>query len=58
MSEYPQLVTAKQAANMLQISKSKLYLLLKSGELGSVHIGRCRRITKNQVLDYVRSLNA
>jgi excisionase family DNA binding protein len=53
MSEYPVLVTAKQAAKLLNVSRSQIYILMKSGRLGSVHIGRSRRITKDQVLEFV-----
>jgi excisionase family DNA binding protein len=57
MSEYPMLVTAHQVAKLLGISRSQVYVLLKSGRLGSVHIGRSRRITKQQVTDFVGSLS-
>lgn len=57
MSEYPMLVTAHQVAKLLGISRSQVYVLLKSGRLGSVHIGRSRRITKQQVIDFVGSLS-
>jgi excisionase family DNA binding protein len=52
----PLLITTKQAARVLGISRSQVYVLLKSGQLESVHIGRSRRITKEQVIDYVRAL--
>ena len=55
--EYPQLITTAEAAHMLRISKSKVWKLMKDGHLGSVTIGRSRRITKDQVLDFVRSLH-
>ena len=57
MSEYPMLVTASQVARLLGISRSQVYVLMKSGRLGSVHIGRSRRITKQQVSDFVGSLS-
>ena len=56
MSEYPMLVTANQVARLLGVSRSQVYVLMKSGQLGSVQIGRSRRITKDQVLDFVRGL--
>ena len=56
MSEYPVLITVRQAANLLNISRSQVYVLLKSGRLGSVHIGRSRRITKQHVLEFVGHL--
>ena len=54
--DYPQLISTKQAAHMLGISRSQVYVLMKDGRLGSVSIGRSRRITKDQVLDFVRGL--
>jgi excisionase family DNA binding protein len=51
------LITTKQVAQVLGISRSQVYVLLKSGELESVHIGRSRRISKEQVIDYVRGLS-
>lgn len=56
MTEGPLLITTKQVAQVLGISRSQVYVLLKSGQLESVQIGRCRRISREQVIDYVRSL--
>lgn len=57
MIEGPLLITTKQVAQVLGISRSQVYVLLKSGELESVHIGRSRRISKEQIIDYVRGLS-
>ena len=38
------LLTAREAANLLGIGRSTIYLLLRSGDRESVHIGTCRRI--------------
>jgi excisionase family DNA binding protein len=38
------LFTPEEAANQLRIGRSVLYLLLKSGRLDSVKVGRSRRI--------------
>jgi len=54
--EYPQLITVPQAAKLLGISRSKTYTLLKDGQLGSVHIGRSRRISREQFFDFVKGL--
>lgn len=56
MTEGPLLITTKQVAQVLGISRSQVYVLLKSGQLESVHIGRSRRISRDQVINYVRSL--
>ena len=55
--EYPQLITALQAARLLGVSRSQIYVLMKTGRLKSVHIGRSRRITREQVLDFVKGLS-
>ncbi len=38
------LVSPREAATLLGIGHSKLYLLLQNGELDSLKIGSCRRI--------------
>ena len=40
----PILLTATGAARALGIGRSKLYELLQTGVLESIHIGACRRI--------------
>ena len=48
--------TVMQVANMLNVSRSQIYTLFASGELGSVHVGGCRRITENQLNTYLGKL--
>jgi excisionase family DNA binding protein len=43
------LLTAEQAAEMLNIGRCKVYDLLRTGELESVKIGRLRRIPVDNV---------
>jgi excisionase family DNA binding protein len=50
------LLTPIEAATMLGIGRSKLYELLASGNLASVHIGSCRRVPLDALLDYVAQL--
>ncbi len=38
------LLTPTEAATALGIGRSKVYELLQSGQLQSVHIGACRRV--------------
>ena len=45
----PLLFSPTEAATILNISRSQLYLLLKEGGLGSLKIGRSRRISVNQI---------
>jgi excisionase family DNA binding protein len=52
------LLSPSEAAEALSIGRSKLYELLASGQLDSVHIGSCRRIPLAAVMDYVQGLEA
>lgn len=50
------LLTAPEAARALGISRSKLYQLLRDGEIRSVRIGRSRRVPWDALGAYVNSL--
>lgn len=50
------LLTVEEAAEVLNISRSKLYELLQGDVLGSVKIGKVRRIPTDAVHEYVASL--
>lgn len=52
----PLLLTAEQAATALAICRTKVYELLRSGELESVQIGASRRIPTAALEDYVQRL--
>ena len=54
--ELPILYTPKQAAGVLGISRSTVYNLLKDGQLGSIHIGRSRRIAQVHMTRYIENL--
>ena len=58
MSDLPILFTATQVAKIMGISRSQVYVLLNKGQLGSVHIGRSRRITREQVDEFISTLTA
>ena len=47
------LLTIAEASQVLAISRSKLYDLLNSGHLPSVHIGRSRRVRMTDLEDFV-----
>jgi excisionase family DNA binding protein len=47
------LLTVTEASQVLAISRSKLYELLNSGHLPSVHIGRSRRIRMKDIEYFV-----
>lgn len=52
------LLTVEEAADLLNIGKTKTYALVKSGELKSVLIGRLRRIHIDAINEYAASLSA
>jgi len=56
MTEMPMLFTPVQAAKIMNVSRSHVYTMMNKGELGSVNIGRCRRITVSQINDFIASL--
>ncbi|MGE5764441.1 MAG: helix-turn-helix domain-containing protein [Mycobacterium leprae] len=47
-----------EVAEIVGISRSKIYMLLASGELRSVAIGRSRRITREDLERYIERLRA
>ena len=50
------LLTPIEAAIALGIGRSKVYELLQSGQLQSVHIGRCRRVPADAIHRFAQSL--
>ena len=50
------LMNPREAAEMLSISRSKLYELLADGKLSSVRIDGCRRIAVDVLRAYVDEL--
>jgi excisionase family DNA binding protein len=50
------LLTPTEAASALGIGRSKLYELLQTGELASVHIGACRRLPADALKAFLDSL--
>jgi len=51
-----QAYTVEQVAKMLNISRDKVYYLLRTRQLRSIKIGKLRRITEDQLSDFVASL--
>jgi excisionase family DNA binding protein len=49
------LLTVPEAGRVLAISRSKMYDLLTSGHLPSIHIGRSRRVRVSDIEDFVNS---
>jgi len=56
MTELPMLYTPVQAAKIMNVSRSHIYSMMNKGELGSVNLGRCRRITLQQMHEFIDSL--
>ncbi len=50
------LLTAEEAASALGVGRTKVYELLKSGSLGSVLIGKSRRIAVAELVRMVADL--
>jgi excisionase family DNA binding protein len=51
-----QAYTVEQVAKMLNISRDKVYYLLRSHQLRSIKIGKSRRITDQHLADFIASL--
>lgn len=51
-----QLLRVPEAADYLAVSRSKVYALMKAGELPSLIVGGSRRLTVGTVVDYVDRL--
>jgi len=50
------LLTPTEAASALGIGRSKVYELMQSGQLQSVHIGACRRVPADAIHSFLRQL--
>jgi excisionase family DNA binding protein len=50
--------TVEQVAKMLHIGRDKVYILLRTGQLRSIKIGKSRRITKEQLAEFIATLEA
>ncbi len=50
------LFTLEEAEEILSLSRSQLYRLADQGDLATVSIGRSRRISREQLISFVESL--
>lgn len=50
-----QVFTVEQVAETLQIGRDKVFMLIRTGRLRSIKIGRLRRITARQLADFIAS---
>lgn len=48
------LLTILEAAQKLSVGRTKVYSLMDDGELEEVYVGRCHRITRDSIDDYIR----
>lgn len=53
-----ELLKPEAAAHQLQISRTKLFALLRSGELESVRIGGNRRVRRKDLDSYIEGLSS
>ena len=51
-----QAYTVEQVAQMLHVGRDKIYYLLRTGQLRSIKIGKLRRITEQQLAEFIASL--
>jgi excisionase family DNA binding protein len=49
------LLTAKQVADILNISKSKAYQFMQLGEIPTVRIGKSRRVRPEDLIKYIEN---
>jgi excisionase family DNA binding protein len=54
----PLLFSAEEVARLLHVGRGKVYDLMRSGELRSVKVGGCRRISAFALRDFVQTLEA
>ncbi|MBA0124237.1 excisionase family DNA-binding protein [Haloechinothrix sp. YIM 98757] len=51
-----ELITVQAAADQLSVSRWSVYRLIWDGRLSSVHVGRCRRIVRQSLDNYIAGL--
>ena len=56
-SDGPRLYTLTEAAERLRVSRAKLYQLMNTGQLRSVHLGRRRLISDDALTEFIATLN-
>jgi excisionase family DNA binding protein len=51
------LLTVEEAAGLLSIGRTRLFALIRTGQLASVRVGSSRRVTPEALQQYVERLN-
>gem|GEM_PF-473087 len=54
LEQVQDILTVSQVQEVLSIGRSMVYRMLEKGELKSVRIGKCYRIPKYYLLEYIR----
>ena len=54
LSSYPEALTAAEVAEILRVCTKTVYKLIKLGEIPAVKIGRENRISKRELIAYLR----
>ena len=52
------LLSVEEAADQLSVSRTRLYALIKTGDIASVRVGRLRRIPADALLEFIAGLLA
>ena len=55
MDSLPLLLTASEAGKVLRIGRSKVYELIRSGELKSIRIGKQIRVPRDAISELLRA---
>ena len=53
LSDFPEILTTEEAADILRVGYNTLYDLLQSGKLKAYRNGRLWRIPKRSVIQYI-----
>lgn len=53
ITEYPDVLTVADVAHILQIGRNSAYRLVKSHCIRSIRIGRCIRVPRRALEDYL-----
>ena len=53
LSDFPEILTTEEAADILRVGYNTLYDLLQSGKLKAYRNGRIWRIPKQSVIEYI-----
>ncbi len=53
LSDFPEILTTEEAADILRVGYNTLYDLLQSGKLKAYRNGRIWRIPKRSVIEYI-----